>query len=82
MVLERDISLYCNKKNSQARDTMLAKDFEGVTYMYRLRAMGAAKPLLVTQQSSPLIPDGELPLYFRRFGVVEVNPFLLFDLSR
>ena len=39
--------------------------------MYRLRAKGAAKQLLVAVQSGPLIPDGELALYFRRFGVVK-----------
>ena len=32
---------------------------------------GVAKQLLVTVQSSPLIPDAELALYFRRFGVVK-----------
>ena len=53
------------------RDGTFAKDFEGVTYTYRLRAKSAAKELLVTVPSRPLIPDGELALYFRRFVVVK-----------
>ena len=55
----------------ETRDATFAKDFEGVSYTYRIRSKGAAKQFLVTVQSSPLIPDGELPLYFRRFGLVK-----------
>lgn len=42
-----------------------------VTYKYRLRAKGAAKQLLVTVQSTPLIHDEELVLYFAQFNVVK-----------
>ena len=71
MVLERDIWLYRKKTNSQDyRDATFAKDFEGVIYIYRLWAKDSAKQLLVTVQSSPLIPDGELALYFRQLGMV------------
>ena len=42
----------------ETRDAMFAKDFERVNYTYRLRAQCAANMLLVTIQSSPLIPDG------------------------
>ena len=59
------------KQIYETRYATFAKDFEGVTNMYRLRAKGAAKQHLVTVQSGPLIPDGELTLYFRRFGVVK-----------
>ena len=59
------------KQIYETRDATFAKDFEGVSYTYRIRSKGAAKQFLVTVQSSPLIPDGELALYFRRFGVVE-----------
>ena len=31
------------KQNYETRDIMLAKDFDGVTYTYRLRAKDAAK---------------------------------------
>ena len=57
------------KKIYITRDATFAKDFEGVTYTYRLRAKGATEQLLVTVQSSPLIPDSEPALYFRQFGV-------------
>ena len=71
MVLERDIWLYRKKTNSQDyRDATFAKDCEGVIYIYRLWAKDSAKQLLVTVQSSPLIPDGELALYFRQLGMV------------
>ena len=71
MVLERDIWLYRKKTNSQGyRDATFAKDFEGVIYIYRLWAKDSAKQLLVTVQSSPLIPDGKLALYFRQLGMV------------
>ena len=49
----------------------LQRILRGVSYTYRIRSKGAAKQFLVTVQSSPLIPDGELPLYFRRFGLVK-----------
>ena len=55
----------------ETKDTTFAQDFEGVTYTYRLQASGAAKKLLVTVQSSQLIPNGELALYIRRCGVVK-----------
>ena len=59
------------KQIHKTRDITFAKDFEGVTYTDRIRAKSAAKQLLVTVQSISLIPDGELALYFRRFGVVK-----------
>ena len=59
------------KQIYETRDAMFAKDFEGITYTYRLRAKGAAKHLLVTVQLSQLIPHGDLALFFRRFGVVK-----------
>ena len=55
----------------QTKDATVAKDFEAVTYPYKLRAKGVAKQLLVTRQSSLAIPDGELALYFKCFGVVK-----------
>ena len=55
----------------ETRDTTFAKDFEEITYTCRLRAKGVAKQLLVTAQSSLLIPDVELALYFGQFGVVK-----------
>ena len=58
-------------QQNKTRDATFAKSFEEVTYTYRLRAKGAAKELRVTVQSSPLIPDGEFTLYFRRFRVVK-----------
>ena len=58
------------KQIYETRDATYTKDFEGVTCTYRLQAKGAAKQLLVTVQSSPLIPDGELALYFRWFCMV------------
>ena len=59
------------KQIYETRDATFAKDFEGVTYRYRLRKKGAAKQLLVTVQSNPFIPDGKPTLYFRQFGVVK-----------
>ena len=59
------------KQIYETRDPMFAKDFEEVTYTYRFWERGAAKQLLITVQPIPLIPDGELALYFRRFGVVK-----------
>ena len=59
------------KQIYETRNATLVKDFEGVTYTYRLRAKGAANQVLVTLQSISLIPDGELALCFRRFGVVK-----------
>ena len=59
------------KQIYETRDTTFANRFEGVIYMYRLRAKRAAKQLLVTIQSSPLITDGELAFYLRRFVVVK-----------
>ena len=59
------------KKIYETRDASFAKDFEGVTYTYRLLTKSAAKQLLVTVQSSPLIPDGEPALHFRWLSVVK-----------
>ena len=59
------------KQIHETKDARFAKDFEGITYTYRLRTTSAANQLLVTVQSSPLIPDGELVLYFRWFDVVK-----------
>ena len=59
------------KQIYQTRDATFAKNFEGFTYTYRLKAKSTAKHLLVTVQPSQLIPDGELALYFRQFGVVK-----------
>ena len=53
------------KKIYETRDATFAKDFEGVTYTYRLQPKGAAKQLFVAVPSSPLIPDGGLVSYFR-----------------
>ena len=53
------------KQIYETRNAMFAKDFEGAIYTYKLRAKGASKQLFVTVQSSPLIPDEELALYFR-----------------
>ena len=71
MILKRDIWLYCSKTNYETRGATFIKDFEGVTYTYRLQAKYAAKQLLITVQSISLIPDGELVLYFRRFSVLK-----------
>ena len=49
----------------------LERILRGVTYKYRLRENGAAKQFLVTVQSSPLIPDMDLALYFRWCVVVK-----------
>ena len=59
------------KQIYETRNATLVKDFEGVTYIYRLRAKGADNQVLVTLQSISLIPDGELALCFRWFGVVK-----------
>ena len=59
------------KQIYETRDTSFAKDFEGVTYTFRLRTKGAAKQLLVAVQSTPLFPSGELALYLRRLGMVK-----------
>ena len=59
------------KQIYETRDATFVKDFEGVTYMFRLRKKGAAKQLLVIVQSSPFIPDGEPTLHFRQFGAVK-----------
>ena len=58
------------KQIYKTRDATFAKDFVGVIYIYRLWAKGSAKQLLVTVQSSPLIPDGEFALYFRQLGMM------------
>ena len=65
----------------EIRDAMFAKDSEAFTYTYGLRAKGTAKQLLLTVQSRPLIPDGELALYFRRFCVMKkvVGQFYAFS---
>lgn len=59
------------KQTYETRDATFVKDYQGVTYTCRLRAKGAAKQLLVTVQQSPLILNGELALYFRRFSLVK-----------
>ena len=38
------------KQTYETRDATFVKDYQGVTYTYRLRAKGAAKQLLVTVQ--------------------------------
>ena len=38
------------KQTYETRDATFVKDYEGVTYTFRLRAKGAAKQLLVTVQ--------------------------------
>ena len=59
------------KQIYETREATFPKDCEGVTYTYRVQAKGSVKQLLVTVQSSPLIPDREIASYFRRFGVVK-----------
>ena len=65
----------------EIRDAMFAKDSEAFTYTYGLRAKGTAKQLLLTVQLRPVIPDGELALYFRRFCVMKkvVGQFYAFS---
>ena len=64
-------TIFATKQIYETRDATFVKDFEGVTYMFRLRKKGAAKQLLVIVQSSPFIPDGEPTLHFRQFGAVK-----------
>ena len=59
------------KQIYKTRGARFAKDFDRVTYKYWLQAKGATKQLLETVESNPLIPDEELALYFRWFGVVK-----------
>ena len=59
------------KQIYETRGSRFAKDFEGFTYKYWLQAKGATKQLLETVESTPLISDEEIALYFRWFSVVK-----------